>query len=133
MLVDSDDFQHTILVSIYNSNNPSWFSIMTMITSIVVTEAPFVPAVIEVKTSLLFTTSSNGPVVSRKLLMKVTASALYIVIVHHEVTELARLSTLYQSCSWAGTGLVALENVILTRSDLIDFDQKPSIESRLSR
>ena len=85
-----------------------------MITSIVVTEAPFVPAVIEVKTSLLFTTSSNGPVVSRKLLMKVTASALYIVIVHHEVTELARLSTLYQS--GAGTGLVALENVILTRS-----------------
>ena len=87
---------------------------MTIVALIIVTKTSFVPAVIEVKTSLLFTTSSNRPVVSRKLLMKVTASALYIVIVHHEVTELARLSTLYQS--GAGTGLVALENVILTRS-----------------
>ena len=63
-----------------------------LVAMIVITQTALALVVIEVETSLVVLPS---PVVSRKLLISVTASALYIIIVHHEVTEPARVSTLH--------------------------------------
>ena len=87
---------------------------MTMVAVVVVTETSCVVAIIEVKTSLALLTN-HRPVVRRKFLSDVAASALYIVIVHHEVAQLPLDSALHQSR--AGTGLVALRN-ISSRQDL---------------
>ena len=76
---------------------------------IVVTKTAFVLAVIEVKTSPVLITTIYRRVVTRKILINITASTLDIIIVPHEVTELARVSTLHQAR--AGTGLVALKNI----------------------
>ena len=76
---------------------------------IVVTKTAFVLAVIEVKTSPVLITTIYRRVVTRKILINITASTLDIIIVPHEVTELARVSTLHQSR--AGAGLVALKNI----------------------
>ena len=76
---------------------------------IVVTKTAFVLAVIEVKTSPVLITTIYRRVVTRKILINITASTLDIIIVRHEVTELARVSTLHQSR--AGAGLEALKNI----------------------
>ena len=83
-----------------------------MVATIVVTQTAFVLAVIEVKTSLVVL-PSHRPVVSRKLLISVTASTLYTlstpIVRHDEVTELAALSALHQSR--AAAGLESLQNI----------------------
>ena len=77
-----------------------------LVAMIVITQTALALVVIEVETSLVVLPS---PVVSRKLLISVTASALYIIIVHHEVTEPAIVSTLHQSR--ASAGLKSLQNI----------------------
>ena len=85
-----------------------------LVAMIVVTKTSFPLVVIEVKTSLVLL-PSHHPVVSRNLLTDVTASTLNILIVRHEVTEPAGVTTLHQSRATAG--LEALEN-ITSSSDL---------------
>ena len=84
-----------------------------LVAMIVVTETASVLSVIEVKTPPVLITS-QGPVVSRELLVKMTSSALYIIIVQEEVTQLPGVSTLHQAR--AGTGLVALKISIKTQT-----------------
>ena len=74
---------------------------MIMVAVVLVTETSCVVAVIEVKTSLGLLTN-HRPIARRKFLMNVSASALYIVIVHHEVAELPLDSALHQSREGAG-------------------------------